>query len=116
MQTIRDTDAAVIRNSRVNWNSARMRVQEENSTGENTAHAEETAAYLAIDEMGDFRNQAGELIGETGRIKTTDEWLTVTLENSYNNPVVIANSLSLDDFDPATVRVRNVTEIVLRLG
>ena len=110
MQTIRDTDAAVIRNTSVNWNSARMRIQEENSMGENTAHAEEKAAYLAIDEIGDFRNQTGGLIGETGRVKTTDEWLTVTLDNIYNNPVVIANSLSLDDFDPATVRVRNVTE------
>ena len=109
MQTTRDTDAATLRNNSVKWTSAKIRVQEEVSVDLNLAHSTETAAYLAIDDIGDLRNQTGTLIGETGRIKTTDEWFTVTLDNAYNNPVVIANSLSLDDFDPATIRVRNVT-------
>ena len=109
MQTTRDTDAATLRNNSVKWTSAKIRVQEEVSVDLNLSHSSETAAYLAIDEIGDLRNQTEDLIGETGRIKTTNEWFTVTLDNTYNNPVVIANSLSLDDFDPATVRVRNVS-------
>jgi len=92
MQTTRDTDAATLRNNSVNWTNGKIRVQEENSVDLNLAHASETAAYLAID-VSDLTNQTGGLIGETGRIKTTDEWLTVTLDNTYNNPVVIANSL-----------------------
>lgn len=109
MQTTRDADAATLRNNGVNWTNGKIRVQEENSLDPNLAHSAETAAYLAIDDIGNFSNQTGGIIGETGRITTTSEWLTVTLDNSYNNPVVIANSLSIDDFDPATVRVQNVT-------
>ena len=109
MQTTRDADAATVRNTSVNWTNGRLRIQEENSGGVNIAHSAETVAYLAMDEIGNLSNQAGGIIGETGRVKTTNEWIKITLDNDYNNPVVIANSLSLDDFDPATVRIQNVT-------
>ncbi len=109
MQTTRDTDAATLRNNGVNWNNGKIRIQEENSVDLNLAHTTETVGYLVIDHAGNLTNQVGETIGETGRKKVTDEWTTINLSNSYNNPVVIANSLSIDDFDPATVRVRNVT-------
>jgi len=109
MQTTQDTDAAVIRNSSVNWTSGRLRIQEENSVDLNMAHFAEAVAYLAIDDIDNLINQSGGTIGETGRVKTTDEWITITLENTYYNPVIIANSLSLDDFDPSTVRIQNVT-------
>ncbi len=109
MQTTRDADAATVRNTSVNWTNGRLRLQEENSEGINTAHASETVAYLAIADTGNLSNQTGGIIGETGRVKTTSDWFTITLDNTYNNPVIIANSLSIDDFDPATVRIQNVT-------
>jgi len=111
MQTTRDTDAATLRNNGVNWNNGKVRIQEENSVDLNLSHLTETVGYLAIDDAGNLTNQAGAIIGETGRKKVTNEWVTINLSNTYNNPVVIANSLSIDDFDPATVRVRNVTPI-----
>ena len=109
MQTTRDSDAATLRNNGVNWNNGKVRIQEENSVDPNLAHSTETVGYLVIDHAGNLTNQEGETIGETGRKKVTNEWVTINLENIYNNPVVIANSLSIDDFDPATVRVQNVT-------
>ncbi|GEM_PF-5611839 len=109
MQTTTDTDAAVVRNSSVNWTSGRLRIQEENSVDLNTVHFAEAVAYLAIDDIGNLSNQTGGIIGETGRVKTTNEWIKITLDNTYNNPVIIANSLSIDDFDPAMVRIQNVT-------
>ncbi len=109
MQTTRDADAATLRNNGVNWNNGKVRIQEENSVDLNLSHSTETVGYLVIDDAGNLTNQSGEIIGETGRKKVTHEWLTIDLSNNYNNPVVIANSLSIDDFDPATVRVRNVT-------
>ena len=109
MQTTRDMDAATVRNTSVNWTNGRLRLQEENSEGVNIAHAAETVAYLAIDDIGNLSSQTGEIIGETGRVKTTNAWIEITLDHTYNNPVIIANSLSLDDFDPATVRIQNVT-------
>ena len=109
MQTTRDTDAGTVRNNSVNWNNGKVRIQEERSVDLNLVHTTETVGYLAIDNTNKLSNQTGETFGETGRIKTTNEWTTVTLSNTYYNPVVIANSLSLDDFDPATVRIQNVT-------
>jgi len=109
MQTTRDADAGTVRNNSVNWNNGKIRIQEERSVDLNLVHNTETVGYLAIDNTDNLHNQVGETFGETGRIKTTNEWTTVTLSNTYYNPVVIANSLSIDDFDPATVRIQNVT-------
>lgn len=109
MQTFREVETAVLRNSSVNWNNGKVRIQEENSVDPNLAHTNETVGYLAIDDVGSLKNESGEVIGETGRQKVGSEWTTISLSNSYNNPVIIANSLSIDDFSPATVRVRNST-------
>lgn len=49
-------------------------------------------------------------IGESGRITNLNhQWRTVSLQHSYENPVVIAGPPSLNGGDPTTVRVRNVT-------
>ena len=51
-------------------------------------------------------------IGETGQLTLTqsgpDAWHRVELTNTYDAPVVIAQLATVDDPDPATVRVRNV--------
>ena len=109
MQTVKDAEAASIRNNGVNWNNGKLRIQEENSIDANLAHTAETVGYLAIDAQVIIKDEEGNIIGETGRKKVTHEWLTIELERTYNNPVIIANSLSIDDFDPATVRIANVT-------
>ncbi|MEM6316436.1 MAG: Ig-like domain-containing protein [Bacteroidota bacterium] len=109
MQTFRDADAATLRQNGVNWNNAKVSVQEENSVDPNLAHTAESVAYLAIDRTNQLTNEAGETIGETGRSSVTDAWKTVTLNHQYHHPIVIANSLSIDDFDAATVQIRNVT-------
>ncbi|WP_025323161.1 Ig-like domain-containing protein [Deferrisoma camini] len=47
---------------------------------------------------------------EVGRISgLTDSWQTVTFSRPFSDPVVVAKPLSLNDGDPATVRIRNVT-------
>ncbi len=109
MQTINDGDAGTLRNTGVNWNNARLRIQEENSVDANNAHNKEITGYLAIDNIGNITNKAAEIIGEVGKLKVDNNWSTVNLSSSYHNPVVIANSLSIDHFDPAMVRIKNVT-------
>ncbi|MEM1121689.1 MAG: Ig-like domain-containing protein, partial [Bacteroidota bacterium] len=110
MQTINDADAATVRNSGVNWNNGKVRIQEENSADPNLVHTAETLGYLAIEDDLDIGNKSGEVVGETGKIAATSEWKTVFFNHTYHNPVVIANSLTLEDFDPATVQVRFVTD------
>jgi hypothetical protein len=49
-------------------------------------------------------------VAETGRVTTTATgWQTVTLNNSYDDPVVVARPLSFDDTEPLYVRVDSVT-------
>ncbi|MEP0368191.1 MAG: DUF4832 domain-containing protein [Cyclobacteriaceae bacterium] len=52
-------------------------------------------------------------IGEVGKITNDQsddyEWTTVSLTNSYTNPVVILSPLSYEDGQPATVRVKDVS-------
>ena len=109
MQTINDGDAGTLRNSSVNWNNAKLRVQEENSISDNSAHNKENTGYLVIDNIENLTNHKGEKIGELGRLQVDNNWSTIQLKSTYHNPVIIANSLSIDDFDPAMVRIKNVT-------
>lgn len=50
------------------------------------------------------------VIGESGTLTDFNQaWTTVTLQQSYNNPVVVVGPPSNQGDNPATVRVRNVT-------
>jgi hypothetical protein len=52
-------------------------------------------------------------IGESGILTfnqtSKDTWFTKTLLQTYNNPVVILSPVSFNNVDPATMRVKNVT-------
>jgi hypothetical protein len=109
MQSTKEADVATLRNNSVLWNKAKVRIQEEQSIDSNTAHEAETTGYLAIENIGNLTDNKGRKIGEVGRKKITSEWTNIPLSSRYNNPVVIANSLSIDHFDPATVRIANIT-------
>ena len=50
-----------------------------------------------------------EVIGESDTIEVGSAWETITLTQSYNDPVVIGGTPSFDGSDPSTVRIRNVT-------
>lgn len=54
---------------------------------------------------------APQLVYEYGRtFDVSEEWQTVTLQNSYVNPVVVATVLTPDlSFDPVVTRVRNAS-------
>ncbi|MEO0468610.1 MAG: malectin domain-containing carbohydrate-binding protein [Bacteroidota bacterium] len=51
----------------------------------------------------------GNVIGEVGRLSIDHNWTTVSLNNTYLDPVVIASVPSYNETDQATVRVRNVS-------
>jgi len=46
---------------------------------------------------------------EIGEVEINHEWLFVAFNETFTNPVVVARSASLNDDDPAVVRVKNVT-------
>ncbi len=52
---------------------------------------------------------SGNLVAEAGVINVTDQWQTVTLTQTFTNPVVSVSPATFNATDPATVRIRNVT-------
>lgn len=81
----------------------------------------QSATYTdSIADLGTLDNRASrvevtfsleglQVIGESNSISLDDDWKTVTLEQNYTNPVVIAGIPSYVGTDPTTVRIRNVT-------
>lgn len=47
-------------------------------------------------------------IGEYGQVNLNHRWKTVSLDETYDNPVVIVSDPTIRGGDPATVRLRNV--------
>jgi hypothetical protein len=45
---------------------------------------------------------------ESGEVVATHEWTRVTFKNNYQEPIVVARSLSINGGDPSVVRVRNI--------
>ncbi len=56
-----------------------------------------------------------EIVGEQGKVSTDHNWITVNLNNTYTDPVVIAGSLPYAGSNESTVRVRNVTSTSFEL-
>ncbi|MEM7456659.1 MAG: trypsin-like serine protease [Planctomycetota bacterium] len=48
-------------------------------------------------------------IGEAGTVSFDDDWVTVNLNNTFADPVVVVGPISTAGGDPSKVRVRNVT-------
>ncbi len=108
MQTIKDNDPAYPRNNGLSKNNVVVNIQEEASIEGDNSHTKEKLAYLAIDTTV-LKNQTGDVFGETGKVVINNNWTTINLKNTYVNPVVIANSLSQNEVDPAIVQINNIT-------
>ena len=108
MQTIKDNDPAYPRNNGLSKNNVVVSIQEESSVEADLMHTKEEVAYLAIDTTI-LTDQVGDIFGESGKIMVDNNWKTISLTNKYINPVVIANSLSQNDIEPAIIQVSNVS-------
>ncbi len=109
MQTTNGGDTAGVRYRNLTATSAQVRIEEEQSYDSETGHAYEAVAYFAFEEAGTLVDGNGETIGEVGTVNITEEWTTVNLTHTYENPVVIAQPLSNNNTEPAHARVKNVT-------
>jgi len=107
-QTTNEADPASVRHDILTTSGVALKIQEETSNDAESAHLDEQIGFLALEKIGDLRDEEGILIGEVGTTTVNHVWKTITLNNTYANPVIIANSLSINSGDPSTVRVQNV--------
>ena len=108
IQTTTEEDPATVRHTALSANGVTLMIQEEASNDAELTHFTERVGYLAMEQVGDLRDESGILLGEVNTISVNQNWTPITLNNTYANPVVIANSLSRNGGDPSTVRVRNI--------
>ncbi|MFQ5448229.1 MAG: Ig-like domain-containing protein, partial [Saprospiraceae bacterium] len=109
VQTFNENNPVYLRYSSLTSNDVSIQCQEETSFDPETSHGYETIGYLALGNTGDFTDESGEIIGETGTLSATNALQTVTLTHTYHNPVVVFGGIPLNENDPATIRVLNVT-------
>jgi hypothetical protein len=107
--TTAQTDPGTIRTTALSGTSAQLFVQEETSADAETNHMNETIGYFALADGSAMVDEKGHHIGEAGKISLTHAWTTITLANNYTKPVVVIGSVSNNDAQPVTARVRNVT-------
>ena len=108
-QSSLETDPVGVRVSGLTGGSVNVQLQEDASADGETTHVFENLGYMVFNELGDFTLTGGEVIGETGMVMATDAWTTVSLSNTYKNPVVIANAPANSDTAPALATVKDVT-------
>lgn len=108
-QTANQIDPGELKMASLTTTSVQVRFQEEASLDTETTHTAEDVGYIVLGDMD------GELAAkvEVGDLDITQSsattWTTVTLANSYTNPVVVMGPLSYRSGTSMTIRVRNVT-------
>lgn len=108
-QSANEADPGELRMASLGSTSVQLRFNEEASAAAETTHVAEDLGYIVLGDMG------GELAAkvEVGDLDVTQSnattWTTVTLANTYTNPVVVMGPLSYTGGTSLTVRVRNVT-------
>ena len=108
IQTFNENNPASLRYNSLTASGVSIWCQEETSFDPEVSHGYETIGYLALSGTGNFTNDAGEVIGETGTLPVTQATQTVTLAHIYHNPVVVFGGIPPNETGPATIRVKNV--------
>lgn len=105
------------------WNTAGLRmrsvgadgleafVEEETSKDSETSHAAEAVRFLAAP-GGSITDESGTVVGEAGTVDTNqpngDYWHAVTLDDGYEDPVVLTQLMTYHGADACHGRIRNV--------
>ncbi len=109
VQTNNEADVFTHRFKNNSSTSFEMMLDEETSKDFETVHANESLAYWAFSPGIEIEDENGDFMAETGQVNLTNTWATVHLGKTYTQPLVIMGSISNNDADPVTVRVRNLT-------
>lgn len=109
MQTTNNEETANPRLQNLSSSGIEVFLDEDNSKDAETTHPGEGLAYLAVTPGIDVTDENGDFIGETGMLSLTNAWVNVPFRNQYNKPVIIMGGTTVNDGDPATIRVKNIT-------
>jgi hypothetical protein len=101
MQTANGMDTANVRWQSLNVDAAEVKIDEEQSFDSEVNHTTEIVGYMAF-EITSF------LVIQFDEIQIDNNWKRIDFDKSFVDPIVVANSPSLNGNDPAVVRIRNI--------
>lgn len=90
LQSINESDPATIHTANLTTGNIQVQIKEETSSDTETIHAVEKMAYVAIDKNSLILDAKGAIIGESVQLNPTSGITSLTTNNSYYNPVAIA--------------------------
>ena len=114
-QTADGPDSAALRRTALDGTGATVRVEEGTSADSETNHTTEAIGYLAVGADGPLYGYPDRtnVIGETGTLSldqaSEDAWRTVSLRESYADPVVLMGPVSDNGGQPVHARVKNAS-------
>lgn len=105
-QTYNGSPPIITRNKEVTTDGFTAKLQE--AEGSDGRHTEETVGYIAVVPN---TGTNGERAYETRRTDNTvtDDWHTISFDQSYADPLLVADIQTVDGWQPAGVRYRNLT-------
>ena len=106
------SDPSGIRYRNSGSNGVEIKVEEDQSFDSETDHTTEVVDFLAVEGTGILSaipTPSETIIGEVGTISNLNPLnQTITLNNTYTNPVVFALPVSYNDEEPAIARINNI--------
>ena len=109
IQNTFDKDPAALRQRNLTTNAFDIQIEEENSISQDLSHLNTPVALLSIENNVALTDKDGNVFGETGTVAVNSSWQTITAQNTYYNPIVIAGIPTHQEDAPGIVRVKNVS-------
>ena len=105
-------DPSGIRYQNLDNNAVEIKIEEDQSYDSEIGHTSEVVDFLAVEGSGileAFPAPSEMIIGEVGTISNLNPLnQTITLNNTYTNPVVFALPVSYNDAEPAIARINDI--------
>ncbi|WP_209428052.1 CARDB domain-containing protein [Pararhodobacter sp. SW119] len=108
-------DSAWVRGNGSSYDAFDVSVEEEASRDAETLHTAETVDYFVFKKAGTISAAPIHTFAETGTLTLNHNAQTVTLQRSYEKPVVIAFVATENGADPVNVRIGDVSANKLTL-
>jgi len=112
IETFDGPDTAGTRVKDVTPKGFSVRIEEERSANQEIAHNSEVVSFIAIN-AGLVEDHLGNVIGEAGVVNVSQsdgsQWHSLSLQETFLNPVVIMQVMSYHGNQPCHIRLRNIT-------
>jgi hypothetical protein len=110
MQSANGGDTAVLGIDQLTSSAAGMKIVEETSANTETNHIPETGGYIAITPYTAASSPPSSLSFEVGEITVDSAPVRINFNSPFNQPVIIANTITRNDPAPSVIRISDVDQ------